>query len=220
MADSSRSVLILGATGLVGRECLRLLVDDPEVDRIEVLTRRPLPDATQSAKVRVNVVDFDALEAHAALFRVDQIFCALGTTIKQAGSREAFRRVDFGIPLKAAQLGVREGARHFLLVSAIGASASSRFFYSRVKGELEDSLRTLPYRSVTIARPSLLLGDRDEFRLGEEVAKRIGWLAPGKYKPVEASAVAAVLVRAAQTDQPGMHIVESDEIIRLIFGGV
>jgi uncharacterized protein YbjT (DUF2867 family) len=219
MAELRRTVLLLGASGLVGRECLRLLLDDYSVGRIVVLTRRPLEGIPRADKVRVEVVDFDALEARADLFDVDQIFCALGTTIKKAGSREAFRRVDFEIPLAAAKLGVQHGAQHFLLVSSLGASASSRVFYSRVKGELEDALRTLSYRSVTIVRPSLLLGDREEFRLGEEIGKRFGWIAPGKYKPVPAAAVAAALVQAARTDDPGMHIVESDEITRLSSGG-
>ena len=203
--------MVLGATGLVGRDCLRLLLDDPSVTRVVALTRRPLSDMA-SAKLRVEVVDFDQLAARGDLFDVDQIFCALGTTIKQAGSQDAFRRVDLEYPLAAAKLGVEHGARHFLLVSAIGASAQSRVFYNRVKGELEDALRTLPYRSVTIVRPSLLLGDRGEFRLGEQIAKGFGWLVPGKFKPVSATRVAEVLVTAAREDTPGMRIIESNEI--------
>ncbi len=204
--------MLLGATGLVGRECLRLLLADPGVTRIVALTRRPLGGQAQSPKLQVEVVDFDQLASHAELFSVDQIFCALGTTIKKAGSRDAFRRVDFTYPLTAAKLGAERGARHFLLVSALGASAESRIFYNRVKGQLEDALRTLPYPSVTIVRPSLLVGDRAEFRLGEELGKRVGWLAPGKFKPVSATRVAAALVRAAQDDAPGLHILESNDI--------
>jgi uncharacterized protein YbjT (DUF2867 family) len=152
------------------------------------------------------------------LFAVDQIFCALGTTIKQAGSQEAFRRVDFEYALAAAKLGVEHGAQDFLLVSALGASAKSRIFYNRVKGELEDALRTLPYRSVTIVRPSLLLGDRAQFRLGEQVGRRIGWLVPGRYKPVSARRVAAALANAARDVTPGMRIIESNEIARAAAG--
>jgi hypothetical protein len=163
--------MLLGATGLVGRECLRLLLADPGVTRIVALTRRPLDDQALWPKLQVEVVDFEQLASRGELFGVDQIFCALGTTIKKAGSRDAFRRVDFIYPLTAAKLGAERGARHFLLVSSLGASAESRFFYNRVKGQLEDALRTLPYPSVTIVRPSLLVGTREEFRLGEKLAK-------------------------------------------------
>ncbi len=217
MSDSSppRSVLLLGATGLVGRECLRALIADETVDRVMVLTRRPLASAPTSEKVEAHVVNFDALYARANLFRVDQIICALGTTIRAAGSRDAFRKVDFDYPLAAARIGIDQGAHHFLVVTALGASAESRFFYNQVKGELEDVLRTMSYRSVTVVRPSLLLGERRPRRLGEEVAKRLGWLVPGRYKPVAADAVARVLVQSARDDEPGLHIIESEEIREL-----
>jgi uncharacterized protein YbjT (DUF2867 family) len=214
MEGARRSTLVVGATGLVGREIVRLLCADPAVERIVVVTRRPFV-GLEDPKLQLKVVDFDALESAADAFAVDQIFCALGTTIKQAGSESAFRRVDLEYPLTAARLGVEHGASHFLLVSAVGASASSRVFYNRVKGELEDALRTLPYNSITIARPSLLLGNREEHRLGEEIGKRVGWLAVGRYRPVEASAVALALVLAARENRPGMHIIESEDIRRL-----
>jgi uncharacterized protein YbjT (DUF2867 family) len=214
MSDSARSVLVLGATGLVGKEILRQLLADPTVGSVVALTRRPI-DGAGNAKLRNEVVDLDKLSDHANRFAVDQIFCALGTTIKQAGSQEAFRRVDHDIPLAAATLGAREGVKDFLLVSALGASAESRIFYNRVKGELEDALRTLGFRSLTIARPSLLVGERDNPRLGEQIGARLGWLVPGKYKPVRATRVAAALVNAARRAEPGMHIIESDEIQRV-----
>jgi uncharacterized protein YbjT (DUF2867 family) len=214
MSDSARSVLVLGATGLVGKEILRQLLADPTVSRVLALTRRPI-DGVRDGKLRTEVVDLEKLSDHASLFSVDQIFCALGTTIKQAGSQEAFRRVDHDIPLAAATLGAREGVKDFLLVSALGASAESRIFYNRVKGELEDALRTLGFRSLTIARPSLLVGEREKPRLGELIGVRLGWLVPGKYKPVRAARVAAALVDAARRAEPGMHIIESDEIQRV-----
>lgn len=214
MSDSARSVLLLGATGLVGGEILRQLLADPSVARVVALTRRPLQLADPSGKLHNQIVDFDRLEDHAGLFAVDQIFCALGTTIKQAGSQDAFRRVDQELPLVAAKLGVEHGARDFFLVSALGASARSRVFYNRVKGELEDALRPMPFRSLTIARPSLLIGDRSERRIGEEVGKRFGWIAPGRYKPVRSSRVATALVTAARQPEPGMRIIESDELQR------
>ncbi|MFN2564364.1 MAG: NAD(P)H-binding protein [Gemmatimonadaceae bacterium] len=208
----TRSILVLGATGLVGSHCLRLLAAEPDVGRVVALTRRPLPRELVQRKVESHVVDFDALAAHAALFRVDQILCALGTTIRTAGSQVQFRVVDYDYPLAAARIGLAEGVTHFLLVSALGANARSRVFYTRVKGELESAVLALPFRSVTIVRPSLLLGPRAEFRLGEVVAKRFAFLAPAKYKPVDAHAVATVLVRAAKEDAPGRRIIESAEI--------
>jgi uncharacterized protein YbjT (DUF2867 family) len=212
-----KSVLLLGATGLVGSHCLRLLASDPAFSRVVVLTRRALPVEQASRSVEPHVVDFDNLAGHPELFRVDQILCALGTTIRQAGSQARFRAVDYEYPLQAARLGLAEGASHYLLVSSIGANARSRAFYTRVKGELESALLALPYRSVTIVRPSLLLGPRAEHRLGEQVAKRLAFLTPRKYKPVHAHAVAATLVGAARDDIPGRRIIESHEIRESIY---
>ena len=152
------------------------------------------------------------MEDAAEHFRVSHIVCVLGTTIKKAGTRERFRRVDHDYPVAAARLGLREGARHFLLVSALGANTRSRVFYSRVKGEVEDAIRALPYHSVTIVRPSLLLGDREEFRLGESIGKLFAKVIPGRFRPVHASAVAATVVRAAVEDRAGLRIIESGEI--------
>jgi uncharacterized protein YbjT (DUF2867 family) len=209
-----RSVLLAGATGLVGRECLRLLLADPGVDRLVVITRRALPASIvprQGArKLEAYEIDFARLEQHVSLMNVDQIFCALGTTLKQAGSRKRFREVDFGYADALARLGVREGAHHFLLVSAVGASAKSRVFYSRVKGELEDAVRALPYRSVTIVRPSFLAGEREEVRPFERIALRFAFMAPKRYRPVPASRVAAALVRAAKEDVQGIRIIQSE----------
>jgi uncharacterized protein YbjT (DUF2867 family) len=206
------SVALLGATGLVGRYVLDLLTRDHAFERIVVLTRRRFAEAT-APRVEAHTVDFARLAERPDLLGVDQVICALGTTIKAVGgSKEKFREVDYGIPLLAATLAAKQGAHHFLLVSSIGADAHSRIFYTRVKGELEDALRSLPFRSLTILRPSVLLGSRGEFRLGEEIAKRFGWIVPGKYRPVDARDVAAALVRAARDDVPGMRIIESAQL--------
>jgi uncharacterized protein YbjT (DUF2867 family) len=210
---AERCVLLAGATGLVGGECLARLAADEAVSAVTALVRRmPADSSRHDRKVRFAEVDFGRLEEHRPLFAVDQVVCALGTTIKQAGSREAFRRVDFDYPLAIARLALDAGARHFLLVSSLGADARSSVFYSRVKGELEQAVLALGYPSVTIVRPSLLLGDRQEFRLGEEIAKRFAWVTPRKYRPVQARDVAATLISAAGEDRPGRRIIESAEI--------
>lgn len=210
---AGRRVLLAGATGLVGGECLARLAADETVSGITALVRRAPADSSRyGRKVGFAQVDFDRLEERRALFSVDQVVCALGTTIKQAGSREAFRRVDFDYPLTIARRALEGGARHFLLVSSLGADAKSSVFYSRVKGELEQAVLALGYPAVTIVRPSLLLGDRQEFRLGEEIAKRFAWATPRKYRPVRASDVAATLVAATLEDRPGPRIIESAKI--------
>jgi uncharacterized protein YbjT (DUF2867 family) len=180
------------------------------VGRIVLLGRRPAPSTAD--RVQSRVVDFDNLGADPAIFAVDQIICTLGTTLKAAGSREAFRRVDYEYPLVLAKLGLRQGARHFLVVTALGADANSRVFYNRVKGDLENALRSLGYRSVTIVRPSLLTGKRKEFRVFESIGRLVGPVIPGRYRPVRAAAVAHALVRAAREDLPGLNIIESEEI--------
>ena len=207
---TTRTVLVAGSSGLVGSEIVRQLAGDPGVSRITMVIRRPAGISAPKAVPRI--VDFEHLDADPAIFAVDQIFCALGTTIRAAGSQAAFRKVDFDYPLALARIGLAQGARHFLLVSALGADATSRIFYSRVKGELEDALRSLGYRSITIARPSLLLGKRDEFRLGERIGALVGHLIPGRYRPVEGELVAKALVDSARVDAPGLRIIESEEI--------
>jgi uncharacterized protein YbjT (DUF2867 family) len=210
----SRRVLLAGATGLVGSHCLELLLDDPSVESVTALLRRPLPGAGVGARLRAEVVDFDHLDAHADLFAVDQVFSALGTTIGKAGSQAGFRRVDFDAPLAIARLARAHGARHFLLVSALGADPRSRIFYNRVKGELEEAVAALDFRSFTFARPSLLLGDRQDRRLGEEIGKRFELLFPAKFRGVHARQVAAALVRAACDDAPGRRVIENRELRR------
>lgn len=207
------AIAIFGATGLVGGECLRLMLADPAFPRVTAFVRRAMPGGHPRLSQRV--VDFDNLARSAGeLDGVGAIVCALGTTMARAGSRPAFRRVDLDYPREIARLGSERGVRHFLLVSSMGASVRSRFFYSRVKGELEDAVMALPYRAITIARPSLLLGERAEFRPGERLGQMIAPLVPGRWRPVKARDVAAALVAEARAERPGTHILESDEIRR------
>ena len=210
--SGSRSVLLLGATGLVGRECVRLLIADAAFSRVVVLTRRPLEPNVHAEKIETHLVDFERLEDAGAHFAVDAIICALGTTMKHAGTQDRFRRVDFDYPVAAARLGLAHGAKHFLVVSSLGADAGSRIFYNRVKGELERAILALPYESVTIVRPSLLLGARHELRPMESLGKWLRVLPLRRYKPVAASTVAAARVRSAREGATGKRILESDEL--------
>ncbi len=211
-----KSIALFGATGLVGSECLRLLPNDGGFSRVVIFTRRPISvkpnDAADHPAIETHVLDFEQIERQGMMLAVDQIVCALGTTIRKAGSRQEFRKVDFDYPLAIARTALTQGARHFLLVSALGANAGSRLFYTRVKGELEAAILALPFRSHTIVRPSLLLGKRAEFRLGEKIAEWLAFLMPKKYKPVSAAAVAEALVASAREDRPGKRIIESAEI--------
>ncbi|RZI83491.1 MAG: NAD-dependent epimerase/dehydratase family protein [Rubrivivax sp.] len=196
-------VLLVGATGLVGQQCLQLLAQDPAVGEVRALVRRPL--AVDLPKVEVCVADFDRLESHTEWLEADWVFCALGTTIAKAGSQAAFRQVDFDYPLQVAQLAKAQGAKRFMLVSALGANPKSRVFYNRVKGELEEAIAALGFESVTFARPSFLAGERAEVRLGERIALKFGWLMPELYRPVQARQVAQGLLNAAKTAPPGVN---------------
>jgi uncharacterized protein YbjT (DUF2867 family) len=142
----------------------------------------------------------------------DQVFCALGTTMRDAGSQAAFRRVDLEYPVALARAARQRGVRHFLLVSAVGASPTSRAFYNRVKGEVEAAITSIGFPALTIARPSLLLGQRSERRFGEQVGKVLGMVAPAPWKPVPAMRVARALVEAARRDASGIRILENREL--------
>ncbi|HYC59379.1 MAG TPA: oxidoreductase [Thermoanaerobaculia bacterium] len=208
-----RTHLILGATGLVGRELLQFLLEDSNTMRVVVIARRPT--GMRHAKLEERVFDLAEMDRHAEAFAVDNIFCTLGTTIKTAGSQERFRVVDHDLPLQAARLGRANGARHYLIVTALGANARSRVFYNRVKGETEDDVTALGYPQLTIARPSLLLGPREEFRLGERIFSRVGWLTPPAYKPIQARDVAKALVALSRNEAPGVRVIESRDLRRL-----
>jgi len=204
-----KTALVAGATGLVGRECLRLLANDDEIAEVRALVRRPLPPESTGPRIRECRADFELLSDHPEWFKVDWVFCALGTTMAKAGSQAAFHRVDYEYPLAIARAALAQGASHILLVSAMGANPRSPFFYYRVKGELENAVHALGCPSLTIARPALLLGDRREWRAGEEFAKHAAWLLPERWRPVHAPQVASALVRAAHGPVFGTLILEN-----------
>lgn len=216
--------MIAGATGLVGGKILELLLADPAYEAVHSLVRRPPPTAA-AGKLATHVVDFDALAAEdetavLALPAVDHVFISLGTTIKKAGSQEAFRKVDFAYVVAAARAARARGARRVGLVSSLGAAADSSVFYNRVKGEAEEVLKGLGYEATVLARPSILDGDRQESRPGERVGLAVGnalsFVMVGslrKYRPIPIERVARGLVRAVKDDTlVGTIVLESDEL--------
>jgi uncharacterized protein YbjT (DUF2867 family) len=206
------TAILAGATGLVGGECLRLLLASPRYERVIVVSRRALDETGPRGKLRQVVVEFDHLGEMRARLRGDHVFCALGTTIRKAGSQAAFRTVDYEYPLRLAQLTLKNGARHFSLVSALGASRSSPFFYSRVKGETEQGLRQMGWPSLALLRPSVISGQRAESRPFERLSEHLLKLAPATWRPVSASDIAAAMIATALSEPPGVTIIESRAI--------
>jgi len=213
----TKSALLIGASGLVGGHCLGFLLDNPSYSHVSVLVRRPLHRTHE--KLIQHVVDFDELESLGKCLPVDDVYCCLGSTIKKAGSQEAFRKVDFDYPVKIAALAQHCGANQFLVVSSLGADAHSRIFYNRVKGEMEEAIRKISFSAIQIFRPSLLLGERTEHRAGEKTGtlamtalKSVMRGPLRKYRAIQASDVAKSMVSVAQMDLSGVIIYESYRI--------
>jgi uncharacterized protein YbjT (DUF2867 family) len=204
-----KTVWVAGGSGLVGGELVQLLLGDGAFERVIAAGRRPLP--LQHEKLRSATVDFADPASFEALDAPDAAFCCLGTTIKKAGSPEAFRGVDHGAVLGFAKAALARGARVFLHVTALGADAGSRALYNRVKGEVEEAVAELGFESVYTFRPSILDGEREESRPLERVGLAVGRaLAPllGKYRPTRARAVAEAMVASCQKREPGVHVID------------
>jgi len=203
-------LLLVGATGLVGSHVLRQALDDARISAVVAPVRRPL---ASHAKLDAPVVDFDNLPVDALWWQADAVVCALGTTMKQAGSRDAFRRVDHDYPLAVAKLARQQGTPAYVLNSAVGANAGSRFFYNQVKGELEHHLAGCGFASLTFVRPGLISGPRPEFRAGERTAevilKALGPLLPRRVRVNPADNIARALLEAAIEAKPGVSIISS-----------
>lgn len=217
LQEKQRAVLLAGATGLVGGQVLQALLADRTVSEVHALGRRR--PAVRHPKLQAHTVDFGRLPA---LPPVDEVYLALGTTIKVAGSKAAFRAVDFDANLAVAQAAFAAGARRAGLVSAWAADARSAMFYTRVKGKLEDALKAMPFKALVIAQPSLLLDYRDGLgqppRLGEIIAipmaRLLAPVLPRACKPVHARAVAQALLRTVPTAD-GVAVLPSDVLVRL-----
>jgi uncharacterized protein YbjT (DUF2867 family) len=206
-------LLLVGATGLVGQSVLRQALADSRVTKLIAITRRPLPP---QERLENPLVDFDALPGDAPWWSVDGGICTLGTTMREAGSHQAFRKVDVDYPLTVARLLHEHGATSFAFNSSIGANPKARAFYLRVKGEVEQRLIAGGFRSLTLVRPSGILGPRKPHRAWEartiRVFHSLGPILPRHYRVVPADKIAKALLEAAITAPPGVHIVESEKL--------
>lgn len=212
-----KTALLAGATGLVGSALLPLLLASDRYAKVIVVGRRAV--ALEHPKLTQIVTELSQLEAVCLRLIADDVYCCLGTTSKQAGSKAAFYEVDFLYVVKLAALTAANFAAQFLVVSALGADASSRFYYNRVKGEMEAAVRQTPFRALHLFRPSLLLGERAQPRLGERLGAvvlalaspllRGGWR---KYRPVAGRTVAQAMLRAAEHDGEGVRVHSSETL--------
>ena len=204
-------ILLAGASGLTGEHLLDRLLNEPTVAHVLAPTRRPLAGHPHLANP---VGELSTLLPQLS-GNFDTAFCCLGTTLKQAGSQAAFRAVDHDLVLAVVQRARALGARHLLVISALGADANSSVFYNRVKGEMENALHAQNWPQLTIARPSLLLGPRREFRLGERLIAPLARWIPGKYRGIQACTLARALWRLALEEQDGTRIIESAQLRHL-----
>jgi len=211
----NKTAVVIGATGLVGHAIVMQIIQMEQISKIVTLTRRPV--SYSSEKVVNQVVDFDNLEGISDLLRGDYLFSCLGTTLKQAGSIEAQRKVDIDYQFKVAQLAANVGVEHYLLVSASGANPQSKNAYLKMKGELEQKITALPFSQISIFQPSLLLGQRDHFRMGEKIGS---WILPilgfipvlKRYRPITGQQVAKKMIAVSQQTLPRLNYFRLDDI--------
>ena len=220
MNNKGKVALVFGSSGLVGSLLVDELINSPSFSLVKLFVRKK--SGNTHAKVLEIEVDFDKLSLVASEMKGDVVFICLGTTMAKAGSKEAFYKVDHTYCLEAARLSAANGVGQVLLISSMGADAASLVYYSKVKGEVERDIRNLNFESVNIVRPSLLLGDRKENRLGEKifvtVTKYLPFIFIGplkKYRPIEAHNVAKAMVNISLTQQEGCHIFESEELQKI-----
>jgi uncharacterized protein YbjT (DUF2867 family) len=214
--QDSKSAIIFGATGLVGNFVLKQLLEDEHYGEVKIFVRKST--GIKHSKLVESIIDFDKLENYRNEIKCDDFFCCLGTTIKTAGSENAFRRVDFDWVKWCAECASENGVKNFLVVSSLGADATSLNFYYRVKGEMEKVVMNLKFEKIVILRPSMLLGKRNELRLAELLGKVVmvglSFLIPAKYKAIKAEVVARAMIKSAN-DERVKGILESDVIRKL-----
>lgn len=214
---NNKTAILLGASGLVGSFLLDILLNSEEYRSVIIFVRKEI--GLKHSKLTEHIIDFDQLDKYADLVQGDDLFCCLGTTIKQAKTREAFKLVDYYYPLKFAELAKKNGVTQFLMVTSIGANDTSSVFYLKTKGECEEAIKKLNLSSTSIFRPSSLLGPRKvvrpQERIGEIVMKVFSFCLIGKlkkYRPIQAQRVAEAMSIVAQSPKQGFTIYESDQI--------
>lgn len=212
-----KTALIIGSTGLIGSHLLDLLLESQEYDKVITFVKRD--PGIQHPKLKQHIIDFDKPDTYKELVVGDDFFCTIGTTIKKAGSQDAFRKVDFEYPKQFASLAQQNKVNQFLIITSLGSDANSSNFYLKTKGEIQDFLKNCAFESISILQPSLLLGNRTEFRLGEKMGvyfmKLFSFLFIGnlkKYKAIQSEAVAKAMFIIAQKNYKGFQIIESDGI--------
>ena len=212
-----KTALIIGSTGLIGSQLLQLLLESDQYSKIITFVKRDA--GIQHPKLKQHIIDFDKPQNYQDLVEGDDFFCTIGTTINKAGNKEAFRKVDYEYPMQFAKIAAEKKIKQFLIISSLGADATSSNFYLKTKGEIENFLKASTLEKVSILRPSLLLGNRTEFRLGEKVGaffmKAFSFMFIGnikKYKPIESATVAKALFAIAQQNNKGFIIYESNSI--------
>lgn len=211
-----KTAAIIGATGLIGGHLVDILGNHEAFSKVRVLVRRAVTFADPDIDVRV--IDFsDEDDFREGIAGSDAVFCAVGTTQKKVGgNRKEYRKVDFDIPVNAARFCYETGCKNFLVVSSVGASSTARNFYLRLKGEMEDAVRKTNVSSISVFRPSMLVGERKEHRFGEDSAKFLSlmfsFMIPEKYKPVDAFEVAKAMAEISLKDKPGFHVYHYKEI--------
>lgn len=210
---TKKTALIIGASGLIGKQLVQQLLEDDRYEKVTALVRKPLD--IRHEKLDQTRYDFDWPNADLAIG--DELFCCLGTTIKKAGSQAAFRKVDYDCIVETAKIALGNGTKKIAVVSSIGADKDSSIFYNKVKGETEEALRKLNYDACYILRPSLLMGAREELRMGELVGKlfmtAFSFAVPKKYKGIEGKQVAKAMIGVMHSDRTGFQILESDELL-------
>ncbi|WP_341227256.1 oxidoreductase [uncultured Arcticibacterium sp.] len=212
MSTDKKTALLAGASGLIGQTLLQQLLNSNEYSKITILVRRPLE--LQHPLLEQKVINFDKIGT--LELKADDIFCTLGTTIKTAGSKEAFKRVDKEYPLQIANQSFNNGARLFAIVTSMGSNKNSSFFYNQVKGELEEELKNINFQHIGIFRPSMLVGNRKESRIGEKIGqifmKVFDFLIPKKYKAIHVDKVALAMLEYAKRPKEGLSEIESDKM--------
>lgn len=218
LKKGNKTAAIIGATGLIGSQLLKLLKEDKDFTLVKVLSRRKFD--LDKGKVKPVVLDFADMQAFkTAIAGSDVVFCTVGTTMRKVkGNKSEYRKVDYDIPVNAAKYSAETGCSHFILVSSVGADSNSGNFYLKLKGEVEDRLRKMNISAISVFRPSMLLGKREESRfwesLGQYIMRPLRFIIPSRYKPVEAKDVAKAMISVSKQAHKGFRIFHYDDIMK------